>query len=91
MLLHSEVENRKLMKVHYSKERPFNAFTAVKYRDYWYWVDDRDFRTKRTFAMPRADSTKVICMIKYHINLSLAMLCCYFSARCDGFDWPEAI
>lgn len=43
-------EDRKLMKVHYSKEKPANAFTAVKYRDYWYWVDDRDFRTKRTFA-----------------------------------------
>jgi len=40
----------KLMNVHYSKERPADAFTAVKYRDYWYWVDDRDFRTKRTFA-----------------------------------------
>jgi hypothetical protein len=40
----------KLMNVHSSKERPADAFTAVKYRDYWYWVDDRDFRTKRTFA-----------------------------------------
>jgi hypothetical protein len=40
----------KLMNVHYSKERPADAFTSVKYRDYWYWVDDRDFRTKRTFA-----------------------------------------
>ena len=43
-------EDRKLMKVHYSKDKPANAFTAVQYRDYWYWVDDRDFRTKRTFA-----------------------------------------
>jgi hypothetical protein len=43
-------ENRKLMKIHHSKERPADAFTAVKYRDYWYWVDDRDFKTKRTFA-----------------------------------------
>jgi len=39
-----------LMNVHYSKERPADAFTAVKYRDYWYWVDDGDFKTKRTFA-----------------------------------------
>jgi hypothetical protein len=43
-------EYRKLMNVHYSKERPADAFTAVKYRDYWYWVDDGDFRSKRTFA-----------------------------------------
>ncbi len=46
----SDAENRKLMNVHYSKERPADAFTAVKYRDYWYWVDDGDFRSKRTFA-----------------------------------------
>ena len=46
----SDAENRKLMNVHYSKERPAEAFTAVKYRDYWYWVDDSDFRSKRTFA-----------------------------------------
>jgi hypothetical protein len=46
----SEAEDRKLMKVHYSKEKPANAFSAVQYRGYWYWVDDRDFRTKRTFA-----------------------------------------
>jgi len=45
-----EAEDRKLMKVHYSKEKPASAFSAVQYRDYWYWVDDRDFRTKRTFA-----------------------------------------
>jgi hypothetical protein len=46
----SDTEDRKLMHVHYSRERPADAFTAVQYRDYWYWVDDRDFRTKRTFA-----------------------------------------
>ena len=46
----SDAENRKLMKIQHSKERPENAFSAVKYRDYWYWVDDRDFRSKRTFA-----------------------------------------
>ena len=46
----SDAEDRKLMKIQHSKERPENAFSAVKYRDYWYWVDDRDFRSKRTFA-----------------------------------------
>ena len=38
------------MRVHHSKEKPDYAFTAVRYRDYWYWVDDRDFKSKRTFA-----------------------------------------
>jgi hypothetical protein len=31
----SDAENRKLMKVHHSKKKPTDAFTAVKYRDYW--------------------------------------------------------
>ena len=46
----SDARHRRLMNIHYSKEKPANAFSAVQYRDYWYWVDDRDFRTKRTFA-----------------------------------------
>jgi len=39
-----------LMAIHHSREKPADAFTAVRYRDYWYWVDDRDFKSKRTFA-----------------------------------------
>jgi len=31
-------------------EKPTDAFTAVKYRDRWFWLDDRDFKSKRTFA-----------------------------------------
>ena len=31
-------------------ERPADAFARVKYRDHWYWVDDRDFRSKRVFT-----------------------------------------
>ncbi len=42
--------SRKLMSIHHSKEKPAYAFTAVRYRDYWYWIDDRDFKSKRTFA-----------------------------------------
>jgi len=40
----------KMIDIKYSVEKPANAFTAVKYRDYWFWVDDRDFYSKRTFA-----------------------------------------
>ena len=43
-------EFSKLMAIHHSKEKPADAFTAVRYRDYWYWIDDRDFKSKRTFA-----------------------------------------
>ena len=30
---------------------PSNAFVSVKYRDYWYYVDDRDQASKSTFAL----------------------------------------
>jgi hypothetical protein len=32
------------------KEKPENAFVAVEYRDHWFWIDDGDFFSKRTFA-----------------------------------------
>ncbi len=34
-----------------SRKRPTNAFTAAPYRDYWFWIDDRDLKTKRAFAL----------------------------------------
>jgi hypothetical protein len=30
---------------------PPSAFVAVKYRDYWYHIDDRDQQSKATFAL----------------------------------------
>jgi len=30
---------------------PAAAFVAVKYRDYWYYIDDRDQESKATFAL----------------------------------------
>ncbi|MGZ8143913.1 MAG: hypothetical protein ACXW0L_05720 [Methylosarcina sp.] len=39
-----------LIKIHAEKSRPADAFAAVKYRDYWYWTDDRDFRSKGIFT-----------------------------------------
>jgi hypothetical protein len=42
-----------LIRIHADKSQPADAFAAVKYRDYWYWIDDRDFRSKGviTFLM----------------------------------------
>lgn len=45
-----KANGRNLINIHYSKEKPADAFSAAKYRDYWYWIDDRDFKSKRTFA-----------------------------------------
>lgn len=39
-----------LIKINHGKRKSNYAFTAVKYRDYWFWIDDRDFKSKRTFA-----------------------------------------
>jgi hypothetical protein len=42
-------EDRSVL-VRSTKSRPKNAFVSVKYRDYWFWVDDRDLRAKRAFT-----------------------------------------
>jgi hypothetical protein len=31
-------------------EKPGDCFVAVPYRGHWFWIDDRDFRSKRTVA-----------------------------------------
>jgi hypothetical protein len=44
-------ESVPLIEVHFAKERPQDAYTAVRCRDYWFYIDDRDVLSKRTFAM----------------------------------------
>jgi hypothetical protein len=41
---------RRLMQVSSAQEEPENAFVSVRYRDYWYWIDDGDFYSKRAFT-----------------------------------------
>jgi hypothetical protein len=31
-------------------DKPTDAFAAVHYRDRWFWIDDRDWRTKRALT-----------------------------------------
>ncbi len=38
------------VKIKCSPEKPAHAFAMVRYRDQWFWVDDRDARTKRVFT-----------------------------------------
>jgi hypothetical protein len=46
----SEAEIARLVDIHSGIDEPEDAFVAVRYRDHWFWIDDRDFRSKRTFA-----------------------------------------
>ena len=41
---------RRLMQVSSAAEEPEEAFVSVRYKDYWYWIDDNDFYSKRTFS-----------------------------------------
>lgn len=47
----SELDNKQqLIKVGNSADEPENAFVKVRYRDHWYYVDDRDFQSKVVFT-----------------------------------------
>lgn len=39
-----------LIRIGSSADRPADAFVAVRYRDHWFWVDDRDLSSKQTFT-----------------------------------------
>jgi len=39
-----------LIRVHYATERPEGAFAAIPNRDYWFYIDDGDMASKRTFG-----------------------------------------
>lgn len=38
-----------LLRVQNSASKPGDAYTAVHYRDRWFWIDDRDYPSKRMF------------------------------------------
>jgi len=46
----TEEKTGRLVKINSSADKPADAFTAVNYKDHWFWIDDRDFKTKRAFA-----------------------------------------
>ena len=39
-----------LIAIHSDSKRPTDAYAAVRYRDMWFWIDDRDLNSKRMFA-----------------------------------------
>jgi len=46
----TETDKRRLIDIHSGRDKPADAFAAVSYRDHWFWIDDRDLKSKRTFA-----------------------------------------
>jgi hypothetical protein len=39
-----------LIRIPSSRQKPDDAFAAVPYRNDWYWIDDKDFPSKRIFS-----------------------------------------
>ena len=47
----SQVKTRpQHLKIHSASDKPEDAFISVRYKDYWFWIDDGDFPSKRIFA-----------------------------------------
>jgi hypothetical protein len=36
--------------IHSGREKPADSFTAVEYREHWFWIDDTDWQTKRALG-----------------------------------------
>ncbi len=45
-----EAEAMRLIDIHNSKNKPDDAYASVYYRNHWFWIDDRDLKSKRAFA-----------------------------------------
>ncbi len=46
----TESEFPPLIRVQNSTSRPDDAYVSVHYRDSWFWIDDRDYPSKRLFS-----------------------------------------
>jgi hypothetical protein len=44
-------EVQTFIRIHSGKDKPADAFVMVRNRGYWYWIDDRDFISKRVFGI----------------------------------------
>ncbi|MCG6973503.1 MAG: hypothetical protein LJE66_10210 [Desulfobacterales bacterium] len=39
-----------LIRIHSGASHPEDALVSIRYRDNWFWIDDRDFESKRMFS-----------------------------------------
>jgi hypothetical protein len=39
-----------LARIHSGPEQPADAFVAVRYGAHWFWIENRDFRSKAVFT-----------------------------------------
>jgi hypothetical protein len=39
-----------LIEINSDESKPRDDYVAVQYHDYWFWIDDRDLRSKRMFS-----------------------------------------
>jgi hypothetical protein len=46
----SSESRQQKVRIHSGKDKPAAAFAAVRYRDYWFWIDDGDWQTKRALT-----------------------------------------
>jgi len=40
----------RLVRILCGKSKPADAFVAVRFRENWFWIDDRDLKSKRSFS-----------------------------------------
>jgi hypothetical protein len=45
-----EIQKRTGFHISSGKDRPSDTFAAVHYEGYWFWIDDRDFSSKRAMS-----------------------------------------
>jgi hypothetical protein len=43
-------EQLRLLRIQCSSSKPTDSYVEVQYRKHWFWIDDRDLRSKRAFA-----------------------------------------
>jgi hypothetical protein len=46
-----------LAHIYSGSEAPVDSYVAVRYRNYWFWIDDRDIESKRAFMFLRIFSS----------------------------------